>query len=72
MNMSMKEKKSMRNWAKINKVYRMTLANLHPVKEAQVRIRVIASFSALPDRRAAAKVLGNTVAEWLIIKTLEV
>lgn len=70
--MNMKEKKNMKGWAKINKVYRMTLAELHPVKEVKVRMRVIASFSALPDRRAAAKVLGNTVAEWLIIKTLEV
>lgn len=70
--MNMKEKKAMRNWAKINKVYRMTLAELHPVREAEVRVRVIESFSALPDRRTAAKALGNTVAEWLIIKTLEV
>lgn len=70
--MNMKEKKTMQNWPRINKVYRITLANLHPVREAEVRVRIIASFSALPDRRAAAKVLGNTVAEWLIIKTLEV
>ena len=70
--MNIKEKKNMKGWAKINKVYRITLANLHPVREAEVRVRVIASFSALPDRRAAAKILGNTVAEWLIIKTLEV
>lgn len=70
--MNMKEKKNMQNWAKINKVYRITLVNLHPIREAKVRTRVNASFSALPDKRAAAKVLGNTVAEWLIIKTLEV
>ena len=70
--MNMREKKAMQNWAKINKVYRMTLTELHPIREAEVRVRVIASFSALPDRRAAAKALGNTVAEWLIIKTLEV
>lgn len=70
--MNMKEKKTMQNWPRINKVYRMTLANLHPIREVEIRMRVIASFSALPDRRAAAKVLGNTVAEWLIIKTLEV
>lgn len=70
--MNMKEKKAMQNWPRINKVYRMTLAELHPIREAKVRMRVIASFSALPDRRAATKVLGNTVAEWLIIKTLEV
>lgn len=69
--MNMKEKKAMQNWSRINKVYRMTLANLHPIREVEVRVRVIASFSALPDRRAAAKVLGNTLAEWLIIKTLE-
>lgn len=70
--MNMKERKNMKNWAKINKVYRITMNNLHPVREAEVRMRVNASFSALPDRRAAVKVLGNTVAEWLIIKTLEV
>lgn len=70
--MNMEEKKAMRNWARINKVYRVTLNNLHPVREAEVRVRIIESFSALPDRRAAAKVLGNTVAEWLIIRTLEV
>lgn len=69
--MNMREKKSMENWAKINKIYRVTLNNLHPVREAEVRIRIIASFSALPDRRAATKVLGNTIAEWLIIRTLE-
>lgn len=70
--MNMRKKKAMKNWARINKVYRMTLAELHPVREVEVRMRVIASFSALPDRRAAAKILGNTVAEWLIVKTLEV
>lgn len=70
--MNMREKKAMQNWPRINKVYRMTLAELHPIREVEVRMRVIASFSALPDRRAAAKVLGNTIAEWLIIKTLEV
>lgn len=70
--MNMKEKKNMKGWAKINKVYRITLNNLHPIREAEVRRRVITSFSVLPDRREAAKVLGNTVAEWLIIKTLEV
>lgn len=70
--MNMREKKNMKNWARINKVYRMTLAELHPIREMEVRMRVIASFSALPDRRAAAKVLGNTVTEWLIIKTLEI
>lgn len=70
--MNMREKKSMKNWAKINKVYRITLNNLHPVKEAEVRMRVIASFSSLPDRRAATKALGNTIAEWLIIRTLEI
>lgn len=70
--MNTKEKKNMQNWARINKVYRMTLAELHPIREAEVRVRVIESFSALPDRRAATKVLGNTIAEWLIIRTLEV
>lgn len=70
--MKMRKKKAMKNWPRINKIYRMTLAELHPVREVEVRMRVIASFSALPDRRAAAKILGNTVAEWLIVKTLEV
>lgn len=63
--MNVKEKKNMKNWSRINKVYRVTLNNLHPIKEADIRMRIIASFSALPDRRAATKILGNTIAEWL-------
>lgn len=59
------------NKAKVRKLYWVTLSNLHPIREAEVRKRVNASFLALPNRRLAASLLGNTVAEWLIVKALE-
>lgn len=58
---------------RIKTLYLKTISTLHPIHEKHLRMRVVASFSALPDRRKAAQCLsGDTMVEWLLIKSLEV